>query len=217
MPKVHKSHPPSLKAQIAQVFGVHPTQVGGWKKQALAGLPAPGCGNLKRMLVDATAQLDRSERLLRQLLQTKTGRKSEQLSRETVGPVCSRSVRPASGAGAARARKTGGRRRRSAARRQRRKLGRRRGRKPLPQHLQRERVEHDPPETDKHCTQCDQDLRRIGKETSERYEYLPAQMKLIESGAFRPAGELDSRELDSQDVLPLRKIAMPYGSSAGYP
>jgi len=25
-------------AQIAQMFGVHPTQVGGWKKQALAGL-----------------------------------------------------------------------------------------------------------------------------------------------------------------------------------
>ena len=53
MPKVRKSHPPSLKAkvaveairahktaaQIAQIFGVHPTQVGGWKKQALAGLP----------------------------------------------------------------------------------------------------------------------------------------------------------------------------------
>jgi len=26
-------------AQIAQMFGVHPTQVGGWKKQALNGLP----------------------------------------------------------------------------------------------------------------------------------------------------------------------------------
>jgi transposase len=53
MPKTRKSHPPSLKAkvaveaikahktaaQIAQIFGVHPTQVGGWKKQALAGLP----------------------------------------------------------------------------------------------------------------------------------------------------------------------------------
>src|ERR1700677_4566388 len=53
MPKTRKSHPPSLKAkvaveaikahrtaaQIAQMFGVHPTQVGGWKKQALAGLP----------------------------------------------------------------------------------------------------------------------------------------------------------------------------------
>src|ERR1700757_3209413 len=53
MPRTRKSQPPSLKAkvaveaikahktaaQIAQMFGVHPTQVGGWKKQALAGLP----------------------------------------------------------------------------------------------------------------------------------------------------------------------------------
>src|ERR1700682_770764 len=53
MPRTRKSRPPSLKAkvaveaikahktttQIAQIFGVHPTQVGGWKKQALAGLP----------------------------------------------------------------------------------------------------------------------------------------------------------------------------------
>lgn len=53
MPKVRKSHPPILKAkvaveaikahktaaQIAQIYAVHPTQVGGWKKQALDGLP----------------------------------------------------------------------------------------------------------------------------------------------------------------------------------
>ena len=52
MPTTRKNHPPSLKArvavealkghktttQIAQTFGVHPTQVGSWKKQALAGL-----------------------------------------------------------------------------------------------------------------------------------------------------------------------------------
>src|SRR5678815_35136 len=52
MPRTRKNHPPSLKAkvaveaikghktttQIAQMFGVHPTRVGGWKKQALAGL-----------------------------------------------------------------------------------------------------------------------------------------------------------------------------------
>jgi hypothetical protein len=37
---------------------------------------------LKKMLVDVTAQMDRTERLLRQLLQAKTGRRSEQLSRE---------------------------------------------------------------------------------------------------------------------------------------
>src|ERR1051325_6767515 len=53
MPRTRKNHPPSVKAkfaveaikarkttaQIAQMFGVHPTQVGGWKKLALAGLP----------------------------------------------------------------------------------------------------------------------------------------------------------------------------------
>jgi transposase len=53
VPRTRKNHPPSLKAkvaveairahkttaQIAQIYGVHPTQVGGWKKQALAGLP----------------------------------------------------------------------------------------------------------------------------------------------------------------------------------
>ena len=47
MPRTRKSHPPSLKAkvavealkahkttaQIAQMFGVHPTQVGGWKNR----------------------------------------------------------------------------------------------------------------------------------------------------------------------------------------
>src|SRR2546427_2630023 len=65
MPRTRKSHPPSLKAkvaveaikahkttaQIAQMFGVHPTQVGGWKKQALAGLPdifSNGCEHLRQ-------------------------------------------------------------------------------------------------------------------------------------------------------------------------
>lgn len=52
MPKTRKNHPPSLKAkvaveaikghkttaEIAQMYSVHPTQVGGWKKQALTGL-----------------------------------------------------------------------------------------------------------------------------------------------------------------------------------
>lgn len=52
MPHTRKNHPPRLKAkvaveairnhkttaQIAQTFGIHPTLVGGWKKQALTGL-----------------------------------------------------------------------------------------------------------------------------------------------------------------------------------
>lgn len=50
MPRTRKNHPPSLKAkvaveaskgvkttsQIAQMFGVHPTLVVGWKKHALS-------------------------------------------------------------------------------------------------------------------------------------------------------------------------------------
>jgi putative transposase len=53
MPQIRKNHPPSLKAkvaieaikghkttaQIAQMYGVHPTQIGFWKRQAVAGLP----------------------------------------------------------------------------------------------------------------------------------------------------------------------------------
>jgi transposase len=133
---------------------------------------------LKRMLVDVTAQLDRSERLLRPLIQAKTGRKSEQLSREQLALFAAEAgltlpepeapddqdedEPPAAGEGSAKPR----------------------GRKPLPRHLKRERVEHDLAEAEKHCTHCDQDLRRIGEEVSERYEYIPAQMKVIEDACF---------------------------------
>jgi transposase len=47
-------------------------------------------------------------------------------------------------------------------------------------HLKRQRVEHDLSETEKHCADCQQDLRPIGEETSERYEYIPAQFIVIE-------------------------------------
>src|ERR1022692_1853153 len=67
MPRTRKNHPPSLKAkvaveaikahkttaQIAQIFGVHPTQVGGWKKLALAGgrwMEEAGAGRFARRL-----------------------------------------------------------------------------------------------------------------------------------------------------------------------
>ena len=47
-------------------------------------------------------------------------------------------------------------------------------------HLKRERIEHDLAEAEKHCAACNQDLRPIGEETSERYEYIPAQLMVIE-------------------------------------
>jgi transposase len=135
---------------------------------------------LQKIVVDLTAQLDRTERLLRQLLQAKTGRKSEQLSREQLALFATElgitlpepeestgdhgqdppsSATPSDSSAS-------------------------RGRKPLPRHLKRERIEHDLSEQEKHCTGCDQDLRKIGEEVSERYEYVPAQMKVIEDACF---------------------------------
>ena len=72
MPRTRKNHPPSLKArvaveaikghrttaQIAQMFGVHPTQVGGWKKQALAGLPDVFSNGREQMRQQADAEKD---------------------------------------------------------------------------------------------------------------------------------------------------------------
>ena len=141
---------------------------------------------LQQIVVDITAQLDRTERLLRQLLSAKTGRKSEQLSREQLAlfaqeagielDIASSSPPqvdddndpPANASGSG-------------------STNMPRGRKPLPRHLKRERIEHDLPDSEKHCAECDQDLRPIGEETSERYEYIPAQMKVIEDACLKYA------------------------------
>ena len=55
-----------------------------------------------------------------------------------------------------------------------------RGRRALPAHLKRERIVHDLTEEEKHCAVCAQDLREFGEEISERYEYIPAQLIVIE-------------------------------------
>jgi transposase len=134
---------------------------------------------LKRMLVDVTSQLDRTERLLRQLLQAKTGRKSEQLSREQLALFATEA-----GFTPPEPEQPGDDDEQPPASTARDSSSKPRGRKPLPPHLKRERVEHDLPEAEKHCEQCDQDLRRIGTQISERYEYIPARMKVIEDACF---------------------------------
>src|SRR3982751_4712050 len=62
-----------------------------------------------------------------------------------------------------------------------------RGRHSLTRHLKRERRVHDLAEVEKHCTACDQDLRHIGEEVSERYEYIPAQMLVVEDACQKYA------------------------------
>jgi transposase len=141
---------------------------------------------LQQMVLDLMAQLDREfternkiEALLRELLDAKRSRKSEQLSADQLAlfaaawqarqaapetkPEDSNDDDPnAAPGGAPAAKKRSG------------------GRQALPRHLKRERIVHDLAEEEKHCATCQQELRPIGEESSERYEYVPAQLTVIE-------------------------------------
>ncbi len=61
------------------------------------------------------------------------------------------------------------------------------GRQSLPRHLKRERIVRDLPDGEKHCAECAQDLRLIGEETSARYEYIPAALLVIEEACLKYA------------------------------
>lgn len=60
------------------------------------------------------------------------------------------------------------------------------GRKPLPDHLPRERVIHDLDDSDKTCT-CGHALHKIGEETSEQVEYIPARVTVIQHVRYKYA------------------------------
>lgn len=138
------------------------------------------------MLLAVTAQLDKTQRLLRQLLAAKSGTRSEQITadqlrlfaqelgigtagaaeREDKGGQDADGDPPAASDGSEQ---------------------KPRGRQALPRHLKRERIVHDLAETDKHCSDCQQTLRHIGEEVSERYEFIPARMLVIEDACQKYA------------------------------
>jgi len=142
---------------------------------------------LQRMVLDLIAQLDaeqarriKTENLLRQLLAARSGRRSEQITEEQLAlfeaELKAQGVNvedlskgndaetdekePPASPGKTESNP--------------------RGRRALPSHLKRERIVHDLDEAEKHCAICAQDLRGFGEETSERYEYIPAQLVIIE-------------------------------------
>jgi len=148
----------------------------------------PGdAATLRRMVLDLIAQLDaeqarriKTENLLRQLLAARSGKRSEQITEQQLAlfeaelkaqGVNVEDLSKDDGTGPddkdppASAGSTG---------------AKPRGRSPLPAHLKRERIVHDLAEAEKHCKDCEQDLREFGEETSERYEYIPAQLIVIE-------------------------------------
>ncbi len=151
---------------------------------------------LQQMVLDLMAQLDHEfserskiEALLRELLDAKRNRKSEQLSDEQLALFATlwqkrqterEAENPAGdeddddnqpgkpGANTTSTKKRG-------------------GRQALPRHLKRERIVHDLAQEEKHCVRCNQDLRPIGEETCERYEYVPASLTVIEEACLKYA------------------------------
>ena len=151
---------------------------------------------LRKIVVDLAEQLDRSlteqnkyQSLLRELLEAQRNRKSEQLSKEQLALFeAAWQARSAEGESAADEDDddldgdagTG-------AKPDETPKQKRGGRQRLARHLKRERIVHDLAEAEKHCDCCGKDLRLIAEETSERYEYIPAPMKVIQDVCLKYA------------------------------
>jgi transposase len=57
-------------------------------------------------------------------------------------------------------------------------------------------VVHDLAESEKHCNGCGKDLHLLGEETSERYEFIPAVMKVIEDVRLKCACDCTVKTAD---------------------
>jgi transposase len=139
---------------------------------------------LRKIVVDLAGQLDRESAeknkyrdLIRELLEAQRTRKSEQLSKEQAElfEAAWRAQNPAEDSGVDDFENSA-----AGAPDEPRSARKPRGRHPLAKHLKRERIVHDLPEAEKHCACCGKDLRLIAEETSERYEYMPASLKIIQ-------------------------------------
>jgi transposase len=151
---------------------------------------------LRKIVVDLAEQLDRSlaeqnkyQSLLRELLEAQRNRKSEQLSKEqlVLFEAAWQARHPEDKADAGEddddldSHTGGGQKPNEAAKHKRS------GRQPLAQHLKRERIIHDLAESEKHCQGCGKDLRLIAEETSERYDYIPASVRVIQDVCLKYA------------------------------
>ncbi|HET8973349.1 MAG TPA: IS66 family transposase [Pseudolabrys sp.] len=142
---------------------------------------------LKQMLVDVTVQLEKTQKLLRQLLAARTGVRSEQLSADQLRLFAQELGVDAAGVSEADRDDDDSDSDPPASVNEHAGAGKPRGRRPLPSHLKRERVVHDLSEADKHCGDCHQELRHIGEEVSERYEYIAAQLLVVEDACQKYA------------------------------
>jgi len=161
---------------------------------------------LRKMVLDLCEQLrhessekDKYRSLLKELLEAQRNRKSEQLSKDQLAlfealwkssdaqqeesepPVEDEPKQP-----------------------EERPAKKRSGRQPLAKDVVRERIVHDLAETEKHCGCCGKDLRLIAEETSERYEYIPASIKVIEDVRLKYACDCTVKTAD-KPAQPIEK------------
>lgn len=89
--------------------------------------------------------------------------------------------------------------------------GKKRGRKPLPAHLRRERVEHDLPEAEKVCRCCQGALHRMGEEISEQLDIIPATVQVLQHVRFKYACRQCDRHGESSQIItsPMPPQPMP--------
>ena len=141
---------------------------------------------LQKIVADLAGQLDRESAeknkyrdMLRELLEAQRARKSEQLRKEQAelfeAAWRERNEEAAEDDDGDVDESAGG-----ATTDKARPEKKRTGRHPLARHVTRERIVHDLSETEKHCACCGKDLRLIAEETSERYEYIPASLKIVQ-------------------------------------
>jgi transposase len=140
-------------------------------------------GELAAQLQRESTEKDKYRSLLRELLEAQRNRKSEQLSKEQLALFEELWNAQRADDESADAESDGEYKEDEQAPRTK-KIS---VRKPLASHLVRERIVHDLTESEKHCRECGKDLRLIGEDKSERYEYIPATMKVIEDIRLRYA------------------------------
>ena len=154
---------------------------------------------LQKIVVDLCEQLqhesaekDKYRSLLRELLEAQRNRKSEQLSKEQLKLFEELwNARQPEEANEEPAAETEGDEKPPEA-----PVKKRTGRQPLAKNLVRERIVHDLTEVEKHCAGCGKDLHLISEETSERYEYIPAQLKVIEDVRLKYACDCTVKTAD---------------------
>ena len=151
---------------------------------------------LRKIVLDLAEQLDRAfaeqhkyENLLRELLEAQRSRKSEQLSKEQLAlfEAAWKARNPEEEPAADENDGDFGNAAPGGSKPDEQPGRRRGGRQPLARHLTRERIVHDLDESEKHCAQCGKDLRKIAEETSERYDYIPATLRVIQDVCLKYA------------------------------